>query len=257
MKRLLSLFRRTAAEAVPARPFEAPLAPAERLAVVGDIHGCDRQLGELLGKIEAENPDRIVFVGDYFDRGEESAAVLERLFGLSRQAPERHVFLAGNHEEMMLRFLDDPAERARRWLRYGGLQTLASFGIGGLSDTADAAQALAARDRLAAALGPDRLAWLRALPRRFVSGNVAIVHAAADPALPIEAQDDKVLAWGHPDFARRNRDDGIWVVHGHTVTEEVRAESGRIDVDTGAFATGRLSAALIGPGSFAVLDARL
>jgi serine/threonine protein phosphatase 1 len=224
------------------------------MGFLNHFHGCDRLLGRLLDRVAERGPARLVFVGDFVDRGEESAAVLVRLHRLAH-ADRSAVFLRGNHEEMMLRFLDDPANRAGRWLRYGGLQTLASFGIGGMSESAGEAEALRARDSLAAALGPELLGWLRALPSRFSSGNLAVVHAGADPALPIAAQDDKVLLWGHPDFARRPRRDGTWVIHGHTVTDIVEPRDGRIGVDTGAFATGRLSAALIGPGKFEVLSA--
>jgi len=248
MKRLVRLFSRSAStDAAPT--FDAPLAPDERLAVVGDIHGTDGLLAALLERIAAQGPARLVFVGDYVDRGEDSAGVLARLHALSSSNP-RAVFLAGNHEAMMLGFLDDPEHEARRWLRNGGLQTLASFGIGGLSEVPDAARAVAARDALAAALGPERLAWLRGLPTRFTSGNVAVVHAGADPGVAINIQPDATLLWGHPAFATRARGDGVWVVHGHTITAEIAPREGRIGVDTGAYANGRLSAALIGPGSF-------
>ena len=80
-----------------------------------------------------------------------------------------------------------------------------------------------------------------------------MVHAAADPALPIGAQPAQALLWGHPDFARRVRRDGIWVAHGHTVVAEPSAGQGRIATDTGAYATGRLTAALVAPGGIRFL----
>ncbi|WP_281843273.1 metallophosphoesterase family protein [Sinisalibacter aestuarii] len=233
--------------------FDTALEPAETLAVVGDIHGCDQLLEALLDDISSHDPDQLVFVGDYIDRGEKSAAVLDRLYALSQANPAQAVFLRGNHEEMLLRFLDNPEQDSRRWLKFGGLQTLASFGIGGINETANAEQAMRARDALANALGPDLLTWLRALPSRFTSGNVAVVHAGADPDLPIAAQSPEVLTWGHRDFTARPRKDGCWVVHGHTIVAEVSRDQGRIGVDTGAYATGRLSAALIGPNRFEVL----
>lgn len=249
MKLWARLFSRRAATDA-AATFNAPLAPDERLAVVGDIHGTDGLLAALLERIAAQGPARLVFVGDYVDRGEDSAGVLARLHALSSSDP-RAVFLAGNHEAMMLAFLDDPEREARRWLRNGGLQTLASFGIGGVSEVSDAARTVAARDALASALGPERLTWLRGLPTRFTSGNVAVVHAGANPSAPIAGQPDTTLLWGHPEFTTRARGDGVWVVHGHTITAEVAPREGRIGVDTGAYANGRLSAALIGPGSVA------
>ncbi|GGD29920.1 metallophosphoesterase [Sinisalibacter lacisalsi] len=251
MKLLSRIFRGAAR---PVR-FDAALAPDERLAVVGDIHGCAALLDRLLDLIGADAPARLVFVGDYIDRGEDSAGVLERLHALARDDGAPAMFLKGNHEEMMLRFLDDPGAQAAGWLRNGGLQTLASYGIGGLGAAPDESRALKARDDLARALGPEKLAWLRGLPLSFVSGNVAVVHAAANPSKSIDAQSEQALLWGHPDFARTPRRDGLWVVHGHTIVDAVTAEAGRIGVDTGAYATGRLSAAVLERGDMRVLTA--
>lgn len=249
MKRLLDLIRRPAAPSV--APFGAPLAPEHPLAVIGDVHGCDALLGRLIDRIEAEAPGHeIVVVGDLVDRGEDSAGVLRRLAG----RPDV-VTLMGNHEAMLIEFLDEPERRGSRWLWNGGLQTLASFGVGGIATSANADALRDARDRLLQAMGRDLVAWLRERPMGCRSGNVAVVHAGADPAYAIEDQDEKVLLWGHPDFPRRPRQDGVWVVHGHVIQPEPSAEDGRIGVDTGAYATGRLTAALIRPGSVEFLTA--
>jgi len=127
------------------------------------------------------------------------------------------------------------------------LQTLASFGVGAMRETADAFGLNTARDAFAEALGPARIGWLRARPLLWRSGNVAVTHAGADPGRPLDAQETRALLWGHPEFGRRARDDGQWVVHGHVIVDAAQAQAGRIAVDTGAYATGRLSAALIGP----------
>lgn len=256
MTRLLD--RVSGARAGAAQAFDAPLAPAERLAVIGDVHGCYDQLVEMLSALgEADPPPgRLVFTGDIVDRGEHSAKVVALLYTIQERLGSRMVLLRGNHEEMMLRFIDDP-EQSRRWLRFGGLQTLASYGIGAVTEHSGPQEAGRARDALAAALGPDHLAWLRGLPNRFTSGNVTVVHAAADPHLPIAEQSDEVLAWGHRDFFTVPRGDGQWVVHGHSVVEAVEARAGRIGVDTGAFATGVLSGALIDPGRMTPLSVRV
>lgn len=251
----MKLFKRIFRGAARPARFDAALAPDERLAVVGDIHGCAALLDALMERIDDAAPARLVFVGDYVDRGEDSAGVLDRLHALACSDSARAVFLKGNHEDMMLRFLDDPGAKAAGWLRNGGLQTLASFGIGGLGANPGEASAIKARDALARALGPELLAWLRELPLSFVSGNVAVVHAAANPLKSIEAQSEQALLWGHPDFARTPRSDGVWVVHGHTIVDEVQPEDGRIGVDTGAYATGRLSASLLGGGEMRVITA--
>ncbi|WP_210530260.1 metallophosphoesterase [Rubellimicrobium arenae] len=249
MRRLLDLFGRRS-KAAPA-VFDAPLAPDEPLAVIGDVHGRDDLLGRLLDRLAATEPGRrIILVGDYIDRGEQSAAVLARL-----AARPDLVCLKGNHEAMCLGFLADPERQGPRWLVNGGLQTLASYGVGGVTPSARGEALEAARDRLAAAMGEELTDWLRLRPLVWRSGNVAVVHAAADPTLPLEQQSERTLIWGHPRFAEGVRADGIWIAHGHTITPEPLAESGRIAVDTGAYATGRLTAALVDPGGVSFVTA--
>ena len=226
-----------------------PIAPEVPLCVIGDIHGCADLLETLSLKIAAEVDEdaRIICVGDYVDRGDASAAVLQLLMEEATQPGSRLTCLAGNHEDMLLQFLDDPQKTGRRWLRYGGLQTLASFGLRGISETMAGPELDRARDGLREAMGPAMEDWLRNLPLHVQSGNVAVVHAAADPDLPIAQQDRKVLLWGHDAFEQRPRTDGLWVVHGHTIVPAIRQQGGRLSLDTGAYATGRLSAAILDP----------
>lgn len=236
-----------------------PLSPDTPFYAVGDIHGCYDLLLKLFSQLEPDLP--VVCVGDYIDRGPQSAAVLRFLQARSQpsagtgtatktgadsdtkgQGPAQLICLKGNHEAMLLRFVDNPA-RGAPWLRYGGVETLESFGIPVPPAPEDQAQDLHAQ--LVAALGPDLIAWLRELSTFWRSGNVAVTHAGADPRGPIEAQDPKHLIWGHPDFARLRRRDGTWVVHGHVIQSAASQTRGQINIDTGAFATGRLTAARI------------
>jgi serine/threonine protein phosphatase 1 len=220
--------------------FDALIAPDQPLFVIGDVHGCAEQLVSLMEKQPSDS--QLVFVGDLIDRGPDSAAVLK----IVKEAYEAGaVCIAGNHEEMLLDFLDRPTERGGRWFRFGGLQTLESFKIGGLGERSDEAAMLVGRDQFEATLGPELIGWLRALPKQWHSGNIHVVHASADPAMPMNTQEGRTLIWGHPDFATTNRSDGQWVVYGHTIHDAPIAENGRIAVDTGAFATGRLTAAHI------------
>jgi len=236
-------FRRNKKSQTP--EFTAQAAPKRPLYVIGDIHGRDDLLDPVLHKIEGHANGGgydLVTVGDYVDRGEDSAAVLTRLH---RLAALPHVTcLMGNHERMLLDFIDDPGKNGRRWIRNGGLQTLASFGVGGLSETAGELALNAGRDQLLMALGPLE-PWLRTLSLRFLSGNIAVTHAGADPRLPIENQTEKTLLWGHPAFFQDVREDSIWVIHGHTIVDAALAEAGRISIDTGAYATGQLTAVAI------------
>ena len=94
-----------------------------------------------------------------------------------------------------------------------------------------------------------RIDWLRSLPRLWRSGTLAVVHAVADPRRPLEAQEERHLLWGHPDCGRRPRTDGLWIAHGHTISETPTSADGVISVDTGAYATGRLTGAVVGDGA--------
>ncbi|MEM1235987.1 MAG: metallophosphoesterase family protein [Pseudomonadota bacterium] len=237
----------------PSRPIPAALEPLSGVSphyVVGDIHGRVDLLMRMLEAIEDDRRVRsemaaakIVFVGDYVDRGDASRAVLEHLYSLARQNPESFVFLRGNHETMLFDFLDEPTEHGRHWLKYGGMQTLESFGIRDIHDAASSADLQAASKAFGMALDPDLVAWLRDMPTLYdAGGNLRIVHAALDPDVPPEYTIEQVRIWGNKQFLQRARDDGLWVAHGHTIVPEVEQRDGRVALDTGAFATGRLSA---------------
>ncbi|MEP1201221.1 metallophosphoesterase [Tateyamaria sp.] len=216
------------------------IAPDSPFVAVGDIHGRADLLKRFL---DMGQTYPVICVGDYVDRGDESAEVLQLL----QQRPDINC-LSGNHEEMMLDFLKNPEKAGPRWLRYGGLQTLASFGVAGVSDTSVGTALISARDALEEAMGPELITWLNNLPTRWQSGNVAVVHAGADPARSISGQNIKALHWGHPDFSSSRRKDGLWIIHGHTIVEDPIVRRGRIAIDTGAYATGRLTAVLVEHG---------
>lgn len=220
---------------------------------VGDLHGCAEHLNRMILAIEADMGARgreeipVIFLGDYVDRGEDSRGVLLKLFEISQAYPDHVTCLMGNHEKMMLDFLDRPAERGARWLRYGGLQTLASFQVGGVTERAAPEQIVDAAERLRAAMPEGLEDWLRALPLWWRSGDVVCVHAAMDPAIPPEMQQPRDMVWGHALFYRYARPDGLWVVHGHDVVDEPSVAERRVATDTGAYYSGRLTAAAIFP----------
>ncbi len=212
-------------------------APETPLAVIGDVHGRVDLLDRLFDRLDREVPEaHRVCVGDMIDRGPDSRGVLERVRAQT-------LALRGNHEQMMLDFLDATGDAVEttgaRWLRHGGIQTLASFGI------LEPAPKSATRDALRRALPTGLESWLHALPDRWQSGNVAVVHAGADPRVPLAQQDPQHLLWGHPACGRFPRPDRVWIVHGHTVVPSPRLQRRVITVDTGAWLSGRLSAVLI------------
>lgn len=230
-----SLIRRLLSRTAPASGQLAHPAPEGVVSVVGDVHGCARLLRDLLTRL----PGQIVLVGDLVDRGEDSRAVLDLVM-----ARTDVISLMGNHEEMLLAFLDNPEGAGAAWLRHGGLQTLASYGVSGDLTSAGLPRL---RDGLARAMGDAQIAWLRARPLFHRSGNLAVTHAGADPARPI-ADQGRALIWGHPDCGRVTRADGLWIAQGHVVISEPAIRNGVIRVDTGAYAGGPLSAVVLGDG---------
>lgn len=223
--------------------------------VVGDVHGSIEKLGALLDKIDEDinqTPgvsSKVVFVGDYIDRGESSADVLRFMADVTTAYPDRLIGLVGNHEQMMLDFMSDPTGSAKRWIRYGGLQTLASFGVGaGLTtDSCGAGELLDAAGDLMEAMGQDLVDWMSGLPLSWSSGSLWVVHAGADPNVAMDAQSAKTLMWGTESFLTQDRQDGQWVAFGHQPFDEPFAKDGRIAVDTGAVYGGSLTAARIDP----------
>ncbi|WP_226554541.1 metallophosphoesterase family protein [Celeribacter naphthalenivorans] len=231
--------------------------PDEDLAVVGDIHGQLRCLDDILNKLATQAPRaRWVFVGDFIDRGDHSAEVLTRLREIEVERPNT-ICLRGNHEDMMLQFLVAPDAAGNRWMRHGGLQTMASFGAFELGIENSAEALVRARDQLLERMPEGMAIWLAERPFSFQSGNVAVVHAGADPDKPIAEQDPKVLMWGHRGFRRQMRSDQVWIVHGHTIVEMPQERNRVISIDTGAYATGRLTAALIADGQVEYLQSAL
>ncbi|AJY45209.1 metallophosphoesterase [Martelella endophytica] len=248
MKALRRLFKSAPPPPPPPPPFRGDLPrPDQPFAVIGDIHGCRGHLEKLWARLDREAPSaRIVHVGDYVDRGEHSADVLRMLFRREREQGDI-VCLTGNHEQMFLDFLEDPAGKGKRWLQFGGLQTLASFGLSGIGDAVGTRDYSQIRDAVLVALGEEMTAWLKALPLSWQSGNLAVVHAGADPRLPIAEQPPQNLTWGHRAFGALPRRDGLWIVHGHTVVPMPSMSNGIISLDTGAYASGRLTAAILRP----------
>ena len=225
-----------------------PINPEQPFCAVGDLHG----RADLLAQLPAALAQRgwqnlpVIFLGDYIDRGPDSAAVLHLLKSWQDTTPEQVICLMGNHEHMLLEVLDAP-DKAPRWLSHGGRETLESFGIvpsprpQDLSE--EALQTLIGE--LRQCLGEDMISWLQALPLSWRSGNVALAHAGANPRRTLEQQSEQELIWGSRDFLHRRRRDGVWVVHGHWIMNEPLKQGGRIALDTGAYATGRLTCACI------------
>jgi serine/threonine protein phosphatase 1 len=225
------------------------LHPSAPFYAIGDIHGRIDLLEQLLAMIDLSNGQKVVFLGDYIDRGDHSAQTLDRVFQLSQDRQDQVTCLKGNHEKMMCDFIDDPLGRGANWLRNGGLATLASFGITRVSANPSPDEAIDASATLEAALPEGLIDWMRNLPLSWSSGNVWCVHAALDPTRQPKAQDPKTMLWGNRAFLEIPREDGICVVHGHTIVDAPVNMNSRIAIDTGAYRSGRLTAANIAEGT--------
>ena len=232
------------------KQFNAKPNPNAPLYVIGDVHGRCDLLIRLISMIDADAEARritnhiIVFVGDYIDRGPESALVLSVLQQLQGDPSRRVLALKGNHEHMLVRFLEDPS-KGPRWLKNGGFETLLSYGITGVTEDSPIEDLTEASQKLTKAMGVETIQFLNDLELTFTSGNIFVCHAGGDPTQPLDKQGEKELLWGHPQFKKKTRKDKFWVVHGHYAESTPLIENGRISTDTGAYFSNQLTAARI------------
>ncbi len=232
------------------KQFNAKPAPDTPLYIIGDIHGRCDLLIRLIAMIDADALERrlsnhkIVFVGDYVDRGPQSSLVLSLVQELMADENRDVVVLKGNHEHMLLAFLEDPSKGAR-WLKNGGYETLVSYGIANVTETSDEQKLECASNQFRETLGAETIAFLEGLDLSFKSGNMFVCHAGADPTLPLDKQDEQALVWGPENYNKKKRKDKNWVAHGHYVESAPVIDNGRICVDTGAYFSNQLTAARI------------
>ena len=217
------------------------MAGDQALLVIGDIHGRLDLLERLHGAIDralegGTSAPLEIYLGDYVDRGPDSAGVIERLLGRARRRPL--VLLRGNHEVMFARTLAGSLE-LREWARYGALDTLASYGLEPSSlDLKDQAECLA---RLRAAVPETHQAFLAALRDFHREGDYFFAHAGIRPGKPLDRQSPEDLQWIRGEFLNDKRHHGAIIVHGHTPVDEPELLPNRVNIDTGAFRSGRLT----------------
>ncbi len=209
---------------------------------VGDIHGRTDAFCQLLGLVAddarltapSKRPS-LILLGDYVDRGPDSRGTLDVILATQAAGLFDVVALRGNHEDAMLKVLDDPGF-AETWVSNWGRATLASYGVQGWTDAA------AARDLFAAAVPATHRAFLESLPLSLRIGDYLFVHAGVRPGVALDAQADRDLMWIRYDFLDSEADHGVMVVHGHTPTAEPVVRQNRIGIDTGVYASGTLTA---------------
>jgi serine/threonine protein phosphatase 1 len=228
---------------------------------IGDIHGCYAPLKQLLARVVGDCAARargrrpiLIFLGDYVDRGPQSAEVLDALACLKRRSETEIHLLKGNHEQALLRFLDEPASAAA-WLRYGGEETLVSYGVLPPSLDEGPPGFVRARDELLERMPAAHLKLLQSLELMVEIGDYAFVHAGVRPGTELAAQTEDDLLWIRGGFVDHDGPHEKVIVHGHTwLGEQPQVHGHRIGVDTGCYATGVLTALRIDDDGVAILQ---
>jgi serine/threonine protein phosphatase 1 len=222
--------------------------PGCRAYAVGDIHGRLDLLDRLLAQIDRDRASRpqkktfIIFLGDLVDRGPDSAGVVERLRHY-RPPGARPVFLAGNHEEVLLRVIEGDDSLLQNWLGFGGAECVSSYGIN--PEALRHMNAQAAVRMVQARVPAEHRQFLESFADTFRFGDYLFVHAGIRPGVAIEDQDQIDLRWIREPFLTDSKEHGCIVVHGHTIVEQVEERSNRIGIDTGAYYSGVLTAVCI------------
>ena len=240
------------------KPKSLPRTPrGHRAYVVGDVHGRLDLLEQLLSLVEQDVQQRparktsLVFLGDLIDRGPDSSGVVERLrtYRHDRLTP---YFLAGNHEEVLLRLLAGERGLLASWLKYGGTECLESYGLDptGLREANERSALWAIRQ----AIPEEHARFLRGFADTLSFGDYLFVHAGIRPRVDLSLQSQSDLRWIRAPFLDDDGDHGMIVVHGHTISSSIEERPNRIGIDTGAYRTGVLTALALDGSERWVLD---
>ena len=230
------------------RPARPSVPEGLRIYAIGDVHGRLDLLDRLLEKIDhdaSRGRDQTavrVFLGDYVDRGPDSAGVLAKLLEIQQHDPHA-VFLRGNHEQMLLDFLND-AHCYPQWCQLGGEQTLLSYGVTPpLFDENEALKNV--HEAFVRALPKQHLTFLNATKYTHVEGDYLFVHAGIRPHVQLNEQDPRDLMWIRENFLSSSSKFEKMVVHGHSGKKSPVVRPNRIGIDTQAYRTGTLTALVL------------
>jgi serine/threonine protein phosphatase 1 len=227
-----------------------------RIYAVGDIHGRLDLLNELLARINTDIALRpivrpvYVFLGDYIDRGSSSRETIDRL--IEHGETSESVFLKGNHELIAIKCLSDRS-LFDQWMRLGGLETLISYGMSP-EILANGKQIVELQSAFHSALPQTHFRFFRDLKSSFACGDFFFAHAGVNPNIELSRQKESDLLWIRGEFLSSTRDFGKIVIHGHTPTSELEVGPNRINIDTGAFVTGRLTCLVLEGESLSIID---
>lgn len=231
---------------IPGPPALVP--QGRRVYAIGDVHGRADLLMRLLQDLHAdvakggfEGRPILVMLGDYVDRGFQSKDVIDILTG-ELMSPFETYFLKGNHEAAMLQFLVDPSI-GPRWAEFGGVETLVSYGVRPPRARTSPEEWAIASEALNKAMPSEHVQFLTNLDLSVRIGDYLFVHAGVRPGVPLDQQTERDLLWIREEFLADSRALGAVIVHGHTPSRTPHKDSRRIGLDTGAYLSGRLTAA--------------
>lgn len=226
---------------------EACLPPDHRVYAVGDIHGCYNLLKGVLEKIDTDLQKRpkieninLIFLGDYIDRGPDSKKVIDE-FTKDKKDNIQRIYIKGNHEDTLLQFIENPSV-LDSWQHYGGLETLYSYGVDmRLMKKGNAA----VRDAFLSALPEKHFKFYQELSTSFLLGDYFFCHAGIKPCVPLDQQEEDDLLWIRNEFLHHSEGHEKVIVHGHTPVKTPEIWKNRINIDTGAYASGKLTCLML------------
>jgi serine/threonine protein phosphatase 1 len=235
-------------------PREWHLPPGIRVYAIGDIHGRVDLLEQLLDSIAKDISSslqtQLVFLGDYIDRGMHSRQVINRLLA---PLPAPAIFLRGNHEESILKYLDDE-EVWRSWSVYGGLECVLSYGVKPNMELKGKELALDVQEQLLSNLPAPHRAFLTELQDSYTLGDYFFCHAGVAPNKPLASQSPHDLRWIREPFLSHNKPLEKMIVHGHTPSKAPEFCLHRCGIDTGAYASGCLTALVLEGATHRILN---
>ena len=233
----------------PSRPIDSAAIPdGRRIYAIGDVHGRNDLLQQLLEKIVKDDSERgdaeseIIFLGDLVDRGPDSAGVLDTAMQLKASAGKVR-FLMGNHEEVYLAAASGDEKSVRFFNRIGGRETILSYEISmkeyiGL-DMSELAK------RIPTLFPQEHVDFITGFEDQIIIGDYAFVHAGIRPGVPLSEQRKKDLRWIREEFLATQDAHEKVIVYGHTISDDVVEAGNRIGIDTGAYYSDKLTALVL------------
>ena len=217
-----------------------------RIYAIGDIHGCVKELRSLLALIDKDlkrntvEAYRLIFLGDYVDRGPKNKDVIRELIKLDKSERDT-VFLRGNHDEKFANFLSDPLDTGESFMRWGGATTIKDYGVS--FRKGEGYRSISSK--LEKKVPNTHQQFIARLEYYHVEGDYFFAHAGVNPLVDLEAQEPYDLMWIRAPFMQHEEPYDKVIVHGHTPVEKPDIKLNRIAVDTRCYQTGKLTALVL------------